>query len=94
MGCSIVVIIAGVLFWYDLLNTSAFLTIAFCSLAWLYVGPGLYFKFGFLKFFYHDVLHWHIPDNSTHYFDGLSDHATCKYCGKDIMQDSQGNWFE
>jgi hypothetical protein len=44
--------------------------------------------------FYHDILEWHIPDEKVeHYSDGLSEHAICKFCGKDIMQDSQGNWF-
>ena len=54
----------------------------------------LYFKWGIFKRFYHDLLGWHQPDESTSgYFDGLSVHDTCKHCGKDIMQDSQGNWF-
>lgn len=53
----------------------------------------LYFSFGFFKILYHDALEWHIPDNSNCHFDGLSVHSTCKYCHKDIMQDSQGNWF-
>ena len=26
-------------------------------------------------------------------FDGCSVHARCSKCGKDVMQDSQGNWF-
>ena len=26
-------------------------------------------------------------------FDGCSVHAQCSKCGKDVMQDSQGNWF-
>lgn len=26
-------------------------------------------------------------------FDGLSLHATCSRCGKEVMMDSQGNWF-
>ena len=53
----------------------------------------LYFKFGAFKFYYHDILGWHTPGSSPKSFDGLSTHATCKHCGKDIMQDSQGNWF-
>jgi hypothetical protein len=53
----------------------------------------LYFKCGLFKFYYHDFLGWHTPDNSPKSFDGLSMHATCKHCHKDIMQDSQGNWF-
>lgn len=38
------------------------------------------------------VFGWHRPsDDCT--FDGMSFHSKCKDCGKDIMQDSQGNWF-
>ena len=53
-----------------------------------------YFKFGLGKWFFHDIMGWHIPDRGekkTH--DGLSYHSRCKHCGKEIMQDSQGNWF-
>lgn len=44
------------------------------------------------KFFYHDLLGWHIPNNELG-FDGCSLISTCKICGKEILQDSQGNWF-
>lgn len=52
----------------------------------------LYFKFGWLKWFYHDLLNWHQPNNKQG-FNGSSFTSECKYCGKHIMQDSQGNWF-
>lgn len=53
-----------------------------------------YFKFGFGKKFYHDVLNWHRPiETEENTFDGLSVHNHCKFCGEEIMQDSQGNWF-
>lgn len=42
--------------------------------------------------FCHDILGWHKPDD-THEFDGCSEHSHCRFCGKEIMQDSQGNWF-
>ena len=59
-----------------------------CSITYLVTGGK------FFKRFYHDVLGWHIPDDSADQgFDGCSFHAKCKHCGKDIMQDSQGNWF-
>ena len=58
-----------------------------------FIASGLYFKFGFLKTFYHGMLGWHTPDDSEQYHVGCSQHARCKYCGKDIMRDSQGNWF-
>lgn len=54
----------------------------------------LYFKLGWFKFFYHDILGWHTPDKKIEQWsDGCSQHAICKHCGRDIMQDSQGNWF-
>ena len=57
------------------------------------IFPILYIKFGWFKKFYHDILHWHEPDDSPSWYDGCSIHCKCKYCGKDIMQDSQRNWF-
>lgn len=57
------------------------------------IFPILYIKFGWFKKIYHDILHWHEPDQSIIY-KGLNTHSKCKYCGKHIMQDSQGNWFE
>lgn len=52
----------------------------------------VYLKTGTFKFFYHDILGWHQPMNRI-WSDGCSFHSKCKYCGKEIMQDSQGNWF-
>ena len=53
-----------------------------------------YFKFGFGKRFYHNVMGWHMPvETEENTFDGCSAHNHCKFCGKEIMQDSQGNWF-
>ncbi len=45
------------------------------------------------KWFYHNILGWHLPSDKLQEFDGCSFHAHCKICGKEIMQDSQGNWF-
>ena len=54
----------------------------------------LYFEYGKIKWFYHDIMGWHMPnEDDPEYFDGCSVHAKCKHCGKGIMQDSQGNWF-
>ena len=58
-----------------------------------YIPIILYFRKGLFKRWFHDVLHWHVPDNSPKWSDGCSTHAKCKHCGADIMQDSQGNWF-
>lgn len=57
------------------------------------IGTPFYYKWGMFKFFYHDFMDWHSPDDNPKKFDGCNMHARCKHCGKDIMQDSQGNWF-
>ena len=57
----------------------------------LIIAP-FYFKFGIGKWLLHDIMHWHSPDETSS-FDGCSNHSYCKFCNKEIMQDSQGNWF-
>lgn len=52
----------------------------------------LYFKLGWLRFFYHDILKWHVPEDIRLIY-GINVESICKYCGKEIIQDSQGNWF-
>ena len=38
------------------------------------------------------VFHWHVaPSERT--FDGCSSHGVCPRCGKEVMQDSNGDWF-
>ena len=64
------------------------------SIALFMLGMLGYLLFGFFKKLYHDLLHWHMPeDGGEQWSDGCSQHAICKYCGKEIMMDSQGNWF-
>lgn len=93
MEALLITIIAAILFGLDVVSVHAFLAIALLGIVWMFVGMTLYFRFGFLKIYYHDFLGWHTPDDSPQYSDGCSQHARCKHCGKDIMQDSQGNWF-
>ena len=57
------------------------------GIAWFLGHP---FKAGVWLF--HDIMGWHYPDDSSS-FDGCSVHSHCRYCKKEIMQDSQGNWF-
>lgn len=58
------------------------------------IGAPFYFKLGWFKKFYHDIMGWCTPDKQAEqWFDGLSVHCTCRHCHKEIMQDSQGNWF-
>lgn len=45
-----------------------------------------------LAWMYHDIMGWHKPDG-TLFNDGCSNHSYCRFCHKEIMQDSQGNWF-
>lgn len=46
-----------------------------------------------MKWYYHDFLNWHVPEDTLG-FDGASFSSHCKICHKEILQDSQGNWFE
>ena len=93
MGILVVSMVASILYALDVITTEVYLCVVFGYAAWSFIAAGLYFAFGFLKIFYHDLAGWHRPDDSPKRFDGITTHATCKYCGKDIMQDSQGNWF-
>ena len=40
-----------------------------------------------------DTFGWHNGRGGRTGFDGCSFHAACSKCGKEVMQDSQGNWF-
>lgn len=39
-------------------------------------------------------LGWHNGWPGVTGFDGASVHARCAFCGKAVMMDSQGGWFE
>ena len=86
-------IIFGLLFWFDIIGIHSFIWCIAGALIAEVIMDGTYFGLGWFKFYCHDVLKWHIPDNSPTWSDGCSEHAICKYCGAEIMQDSQGNWF-
>ena len=62
------------------------------AIMWIVCVMYIITKGRIFKWFYHDILEWHLP-NEEEGFDGCSFHSTCKLCGKEIMQDSQGNWF-
>ena len=93
MGCIVAVIVAGILVNLDVISVGTFGLVAFGSVIWLHVGACLYFRYGFLNFFYHGLMGWHRPDKYARFSDGCSIHSRCRYCKKEIMQDSQGNWF-
>lgn len=45
-----------------------------------------------LRKFLCNVLGYHSPIEKIG-FNGCSMTSTCEYCGKEILKDSQGNWF-
>lgn len=53
----------------------------------------LYLTIGWNKWLFHNLLGWHKPIKEKT-FKGINIISKCKYCGKEIAQDSQGNWFE
>lgn len=69
------------------------ISVSICVLILAFIFSSfLYERYSFCKSFFHDVLHWHEP-NGTIYLSGINLMSKCKYCNKDIIQDSQGNWF-
>ena len=75
------------------MRTLIYVAVILIILSPLILAP-FYFKFGFGKRLFHDAWGWHIPiETEEDTFDGLSAGNHCKHCGKEIMQDSQGNWF-
>jgi hypothetical protein len=61
-------------------------SILFVMVSW-HIRP-----FKALNWLFHDILGWHRP-GGDYFFDGANVHAHCRICGKEIIQDSQGNWF-
>lgn len=60
-----------------------------------YVFLPLYKKYGWFKDFYHNVRECHIPEDGSILecgLCGLEKHAICKYCGKGIKQNWDGEW--
>ena len=72
-----------------------FLEIIVVGLGIIYAGGIIYLisKGHIFNGFYHNIMEWHLPDNKPQEFDGCNFHSHCKICGKEIMQDSQGNWY-
>ena len=56
------------------------------------ISSVLYSNYGTCKWLFHDLLHWHEPNGNVS-LNGINLKSRCKYCGKEIIQDSQGNWF-
>ena len=45
------------------------------------------------KSFRCEFLGWHKPTKITVPYLSINFHSTCARCGREILQDSQGNWF-
>ena len=66
----------------------------FLTVMWLLSIIWIVTPFRPFKRLCHDIFGWHEPsENGAKSFDGASFHAKCWFCDKEIMQDSQGNWF-
>ena len=48
---------------------------------------------GVFKWWFHDVMKWHQPNNLKKWKGGDSIHSTCKFCGKEITRDYRGYWL-
>lgn len=76
--------------WFSIIYFYVLVTIEIAVIIFL-ICSLLYTHYGFFKRFFHNGLHWHEP--TTIWFDDFQVHSICKHCGKEIMRDSQGNWF-
>lgn len=77
-------------------------TIVFYAISAFFVGCLMLFPFwtiaGFVKplrKFYCNTIGWHCWPSQIQwtYNDGCSNHCICAWCGRECMQDSQGNIF-
>jgi len=73
-----------------IMNVCLFIICTICFV--VLITSILYTKFGYFKRFYHDVMKWHEPGDYL-WWNGYIVHSYCKYCNKEILRDSQGNWF-
>lgn len=46
-----------------------------------------------MTWLYHDIFGWHKPTKHI-WSNGFSNISHCRFCGKRIMQDFEGNWFD
>lgn len=61
------------------------------SYALLIICQPLYHRFGYGKRIYHNLLGWHLPIKNKQDWKGTL-YSKCKYCSRDIYQDSRGIW--
>ena len=58
------------------------------------IGGFVYEASGRFRKFYHDFLGWHRPaHNAIIKIEGPYAMSYCEFCGKKIIQDSNGDWF-
>lgn len=46
-----------------------------------------------MTWFFHDIFGWYKPNHQI-WSNSLSNISHCRFCGKRIMQDSYGDWFD
>lgn len=76
------------------MNPESIVFVIWAILTFLLIIGVIWFfhPFKAMTWFYHGLLGWHKPDGKMS-FDGANICSRCRFCGKKIMQDSQGNWF-
>ena len=65
--------------------------IIFGSYTLLLICQPLYHRYGYGKRIYHNLLGWHLPVEQRQDWKGTL-YSQCKYCSRDIFQDSRGTW--
>lgn len=94
MICLIGEALISVLFLCNIINhlVYAALVMAIPVLAALFEWA--YFRFGWFKFYFHDILGWHVSADCDPIIaeDGQI-HMACEYCDEDFVDDGHQDWY-
>ena len=70
------------------------IVMGFLAAFWLCGVICIFSEGEFMGKVFHKLLGWHWPDlDKPVRIDGILISAHCKFCGKEIQMDSQGNWY-
>lgn len=92
MICVLSIAIVSVLFLCNIINEVVYVLTVMLIPILAEITSLLYFKFGWFKFYYHDILDWHIVGDSDPIIAEDGDvHFICEHCGEDITPDDCAN---
>lgn len=70
-----------------------FIVFCFLLLFWLSGVIWYIIPYKAMNWLFHDIMHWHKPIYNKK-FNGIGYKSKCRFCGKEILEDGHGGWFE